>query len=72
MNVAGFAEGENSVHEECKFSEQFISYCSVTERLVGEVEDLEILPEITPPARDESHRSYGGSGRKEGHDMAQE
>jgi hypothetical protein len=37
-----------------------------------EVEDLEMLPEVAPPARHEFHGSDGGSGWEVGEYMAQE
>ncbi|MCH81332.1 hypothetical protein A2U01_0002117 [Trifolium medium] len=49
-NVAGSTEGEHSVHKKCKASEMFWRFPD-TVRVVREVEDLEMLPEVAPPAR---------------------
>ncbi|MCH95036.1 hypothetical protein A2U01_0016009 [Trifolium medium] len=55
-NVAGSTEGEHRVHEIFKPFETF-----PISRALGEVEDLEMLPEVAPPARHEVHGSDGGS-----------
>ncbi|MCI86437.1 hypothetical protein A2U01_0107718, partial [Trifolium medium] len=39
---------------------------TVTVVVVVEVEDLEILPEVAPPARQKTHGGYGGSCGEEG------
>lgn len=66
-NVAGSTEGEYSIDEGCKFFETVV----VKVRIVVVVEDLEMLPEVSPPVRDESHGCDGGSSWEEGQYMAQ-
>jgi hypothetical protein len=68
LNVPGFAEGEDSVHEICKLFESF----EVIRPYISEAEDLKILPKVAPPVRDEAHSPDSGLGRKEGQYMAQE
>jgi hypothetical protein len=65
-NVAGSTEGEHRVHEEFKPFEPF-----PISKVMEEVEDLEMLPEVAPPARHEVHSSDGGNSWEEGHYMAQ-
>jgi hypothetical protein len=67
LNVAGFTKREHRVDEERKSFKHFPKFSvTVTVVFVAEVEDLEMLPEVAPPARDETHSGDGGSCWEEG------
>lgn len=68
-DVPGFTEGKHSVHEKCKPFEHFAKLTVPVG--VVEVEGLEMLPEVAPPARHKAHLRDGGSGWEEGQYMAQ-
>jgi hypothetical protein len=67
LNVTRFTEREHSVDEERKSFKHFPQFSvTVTDVVVVEVEDFEMLPEVAPPARHETHSGDGGSCWKEG------
>lgn len=59
-NVTGCTEGEHSVDEKCKFFEPFV----IVRVVVVELENLTMLPQVAPSARNKTRRHGGFNGEE--------